>query len=78
MTKAEQMFKDLGYKSRVSINYITYRTVKNDAEYHYITFNKDMKRYVCLNDRYEENQPIFITTPLHLAIHEQLKELGWI
>lgn len=71
MSKAEQMFKELGLK-RIEEEYfedlITYHTKQKELG-RFVTFDTTF-RFVETNGT--------ITPKLHLAIHEKMKELGWI
>jgi hypothetical protein len=66
VSKADEMFKELGLKKYEEEKYIHY---KNETIT--INFFKDIPRYFISN--YHS-----ISLKLHLAIHEKMKELGWI
>ena len=84
MSKADKMFEELGYKINPSYG----NTIKFTKEFKvsdYITivniifYLKDKEVTVnCLGDYgwgdYEED----LTQKEHLAIHEKMKELGWL
>lgn len=73
MSKADKMFKELGYVTpkKDCINSIIY---KYRMDGHEIVFDKLNKEY---HAQYH-NIVVTITAEEHLAIHEKLKELGWI
>lgn len=71
MSKADKMFEMLGLKRIEGVyeDCITYRTEQKEKLIRFVTFDTTYK-YV-INDG-------TITKYLHLAIHEKMKELGWI
>lgn len=75
MSKADNMFKELGYvKSETDdINSIVYEYKVRKVSFE-IIFDKFNKEYC--SQQYEEL--VTITPKEHLAIHEKMKELGWI
>lgn len=73
MKTAREMFEELGYKKleRLDFNHhIGYEKGRN-----YIWFHIPTKTYIS-NDSYNYKRDI--TLEEHKAIHQQLKELGWI
>lgn len=67
MSKADKMFEELGYKKIETDEYVEYGHRTN---YTCVNLWKDE----CLYD----NDSLFTSIQEHLAIHEKLKELGWI
>ena len=75
MSKADKMFEELGYVESETSD-------KNDIVYEYrmrkagleIVFDKFNKEYCSL----QNSRLVTITHEEHLAIHEKMKELGWI
>lgn len=71
MSKADKMFEELGLKrseEEYFEDWVTYYS-KQEALGRFVTFDKTY--------RYAETN-VTITPKLHLAIHEKMKELGWI
>lgn len=64
MSKADKMFKDLKYVKTIdNEEYILYSSVKNDIFF-------DLDDIEVLSKKIGVNE--------HLAIHEKIKELGWL
>jgi len=71
---AKEMFDKLGYKvEREDEKYIAY--VKNDI---LVVFNKERKTHYSYEDYHDNKLVVFNTISTHQAIHQQMKELGWI
>ena len=72
MSKADKMFKKLGYELFVDKNdFKIYRHCEVNLD---ISFELNFKQFLKLwNDRMSP-----ITVDEHLAIHEKMKELGWL
>ena len=76
MSKADRMFKKLGYEKEENEEEITY-TIKDRWV---LCFGKLFKEYYMhdyINDELIGNS-VSINMNEHLAIHEKLKELGWL
>lgn len=82
MSKADKMFEALGYKK---MNY------EPNYEIAYVCgLDKDIKAYVVFSYDFNSIQTyakkinvknkigLWVNEPLYLAIHEKMKELGWI
>jgi hypothetical protein len=63
---AKEMFEKLQYECKVSDNFITY-----EKKAGWISFNLEEKHH-----GHEDRQGISVEE--HMAIHKQMKELGWI
>ena len=70
MSKADKMFEELGYRKQEEY---TYCKKFGNIFYHYIDFFENDKSY-----RKFINKGWNYTVEEHLAIHEKMKELGWI
>jgi hypothetical protein len=71
---AKEMFEKLGYdEARESELFITYFHKLKATDLR-IMFNKEYRDYACM-EKYLHRE---ITLPEHLAIHQQMIELGWI
>ena len=79
---AKEMFEKLGFKQTIEtkkyetiISLVSTRQFQEEV----ITINQKY-RYVTLYayDEWGEMKRLPITVELHLAIHQQMKELGWI
>lgn len=73
MSKADKMFRDRQYEKTESENYVGYKLNKQ-----YITFwkrNCDYGGSYVTGDGYNN---LNVDKGLHLAIHEKMKELGWL
>ena len=79
---AKEMFEELGYK-----RYVDY----SELEFSYTTkLDKNITGYVVFSDEFKCVQTyaikvnvknklgLWVTNKLHQAIHQQMKELGWI
>ncbi|QIK57788.1 hypothetical protein G7059_08020 [Erysipelothrix sp. HDW6A] len=64
---ADKMFSDLGYIGK---------GLRYEGKYQTITFNLNSKKYWIMTNAHGDNS--FVCNKLHLAIHQKLKELGWI
>lgn len=71
---AKEMFKELGYDEEHTSTHITYYKKKLLFGYKSVTFWMTYKNYDT-SDGYEE---LDVTPELHLAITQQMKELGWL
>ena len=69
MSKADKMFEELGYRKETRYPYIYYI---NPLKSFGISF-LDGKR-----KEYQRHNHAITTIEEHLAIHEKMKELGWI
>lgn len=74
MIKAEKMFEELGYKKTINPiderDIVYYRAIGMTAPtLHFKNFGVEI---VSFNDR------DIISIKLHKAIHQQMKELGWL
>lgn len=79
MSKADEMFKELGYKkAEIFKGYITYRKALKGG-YKEITF--DLERKLLHIDTAEEGEPNYVTTVLSLQeweiINKKIEELKW-
>lgn len=75
MSKADKMFKELGYeKSETDDNNFIVYDYRTGYMWFEIVFDKLNKEYY--SQQYEDLPNI--TPKEHLAIHEKMKELGWI
>lgn len=81
MTKAEKMFKELGYEEKIML--------ENGKDFYYLKDNQfaigfflKFKEYIACDPKDVEEASKgrlhSILLKEHLAIHEQLKELGWL
>ena len=76
MSKADKMFEELGYNKeygRIEFfndDYISFE-YKDDYDYNYILFS--LKDKTIKTQCYHE-----LSVKEHLAIHEKMKELGWL
>lgn len=84
--KAKQMFRKLGYEQTEMEFHLFYKLGKNTEEYYkddIIEFDLRKKTYRVQSGWDKFTMPIDevnldITLELHNAIHQQMKELGWI
>lgn len=82
---AKEMFEELGFifiaESKRGVSYLQsekceiYPYDKNDEIQ--VTFYKEVECYVCRSMDYEKGD-LLIKAELHKAIHQQMKELGWL
>ena len=82
---AKEMFKELGYKKYLDkrdkrINkYAGYEAIfryrSNNSE---VTFNGLDRYYTVHADIFDIRMDVCINTKLHMAIHKQIEELGWL
>lgn len=86
MSKADKMFEELGFvktKDTLIENVMNWVVIYHDQELYgrqrKITF-LDHYCYVTLRDVYDDKDitGACVDKDLHLAIHEKMKELGWI
>ena len=77
MSKADEMFEELGFKKEESRGIIFYYQLNYGDEKCGIEFWKYHKEIypVCKGD---EDEPISITMQILQAINEKCKELGWL
>lgn len=76
---AEKMFKKLGYKKKTyQDKVIIYTREKQDYGQTIINFYLNEKDYSHFIDIDDSSDLLYIDMELHKAIHEQLKELGWL
>ena len=69
MSKADEMFEELGYKKEDDEYWIIYKGEEKD-----ITFNKKYKNV----EVYDERESQYMTMRELQAINEKCKELGWL
>lgn len=83
MSKADKMFEKLGYK-KVRDNIDCWCNYENKEKKVTVNFEKNEKMYLVEKEIYDENTEeyiltsYFISTELHQAINEKVKELGWL
>lgn len=75
MSKADKMFADLGYARDDDGRYPTYRNGSIT-----LMFDVDDNTYTLCEYFSSQNRSASVSTniKLHLAIHEKMKELGWL
>ncbi len=79
MKTAREMFEELGYELSVNENCLIEYRKKNDKWWTAcITFSKYQKYYISFLDNDKKQAPLLLLANEHLAIHQQMKELGWI
>ena len=71
---AKEMFEILKYKRYEENDRIVY--ILNDIDT--IVFYLDKEHYICYIHGFTGSNPSFIFSQKHNAIHQQMKELGWI
>lgn len=82
MSKADEMFEKTWHKKEEDEVKIVY-SGENDEQSYGVVFNKIRRSYHTYFFFYQKKSIPYdcnycITTELHLAIHEKMKELGWI
>jgi hypothetical protein len=80
--KAKEMFEKLGYKyyGIVKDDMLFYKKGKEVGIVFYLTSLEYFvgKPLECLNDGYEQGELHSVALEEHKAIHQQMKELGWL
>jgi len=76
---SKEMFEKSGWKleKKYNENFMFYRKVKGD-ECYYLEFYLDEKKYFVYGFDKEGIINYFLNVEEHLAIHEQMREFGWI
>lgn len=70
MSKADKMFKKMGFKKKEDDTWVNYYN-----DFTEVVFNKEVKMYTF----HQSNGDIVYANGInHLAIHEKMKELGWL
>lgn len=81
MIKADEMFKDLGYKkiTKNFYNYLEYTKQENEELQLVISFNGQSKTFMCAMYQFGETRSRGMATTMQelQAINEKVKELGW-
>jgi len=77
---AQSMFKKLGYEYMFYDSIIHYFNEFELGEHHKmsVTFDKNSQAYVGLYKFNRKEVGLDITPQIHKAIHQQMKELGWL
>ena len=76
--KAKEMFEELGYHEKKQKNYILYEKNVGCTTYN-ISFSKKEKEYACMfHNIGDYGRRLYVDIELHKAIHQQMKELGWL
>ena len=66
MSKVDKMFEELGYKY-------------HEEQLGYDNWNNSLFDYIIFNEgRVDLGSKLPYTKEIHLAIHEKMKELGWL
>ena len=71
--KAKEMFKELGYE-RFNLTEKGYLSYKNNVGIMLVFDLKEKQYYLCEDD----DMCVSYTVEEHQAIHQQMKELGWV
>ena len=72
---AKEMFEKMSFKQIEEDEY-SLKYYSNERYYDVdVYFNKENQTYIVV---YDIEFPRFITLELHKAIHQQMKELGWL
>ncbi len=75
MSKADEMFEELGYKKNIDNEYKIEFIMPND---YYIKFNKN---FISIEKGQYTEENMYLARPLIMAelqaINEKVKELGW-
>ncbi len=83
MSKAEKMFNELGYEKTLQTQYEIIYKLKRHNLWRTITFKKigywsySTEEKILIGGEYEY-KGLSIYEPLHQAITQQMKELGWL
>lgn len=74
MKKAKDMFEEIGYERILIDNYNDSKAIEYTDGYTSFLFVVDKEAYYASCD----NDVVWIEMEEHQAIHQQMKELGWI
>ena len=81
MSKADKMFKELGYKkiTKNFYNYLEYIKQEYEELQLVISFNGQSKTFMCAMYQFGETKSRGMATTMQelQAINEKVKELGW-
>lgn len=81
MSKADEMFKKLGYKkvTKNFYNYLEYTKRENEDLQLVVSFNGQSKIFMCAMYQFGEVKSRAMATTMQelQAINEKVKELGW-
>lgn len=73
MKTAKEMFEELGFEK------LSYEFSFTNENEDYVEFDLKRKTYMCIcHFNYEHPTAFNISSELHQAITQQMKELGWI
>ena len=82
MSKADDMFKELGYKKQTKnfYNYLEYTKQENEDVQLVISFSGQSKSFMCALYQFGEIKSRALATTIQelQAINEKCKELGWL
>ena len=71
----KEMFEELGYKQYKPSYIIQYRKINSSIDMHIIDFDMQRKIVFSYNN---DLKPSGFDAEVHKAIHQQMKELGWL
>ena len=75
---AKEIFEELGYK-QIDDNHPYFIILENIEDNQQLVFNTMFKKiFIHTFNANDDNVRSVISIKLHLAIHQQMKELGWI
>ena len=78
MSKADEMFEELGYVKVSEFNYIRNIDLENKVRHIYVEFDCLFKRVEVFRIVIGKRRSVQVRYTHHLAIHQKMKELGWL